>query len=135
MINMRYLCDTNILFQILRKRTYEKECLGFLSRHMAESAVTDFSVFSLCIRAVQRNDIDVTYRLLIGLLDDGFSILKTSNPEALAFLLEAKSYRFTYDDAVQVGMAKKHGLTLITLDQALLNAKLDIPILRPNQVK
>lgn len=131
---MKYLCDMNIAMQILRRRLYSGQCERFFYEHIHETAITDFSLFSFCIRASQFGIELPAEELMTSLLQRGLRVLTTEPVTSLSILAGKVSSPLDFDDYLQYRVAKDHHLALVTLDKDFFRKKLDIRVLRPDQV-
>ena len=131
---MRYLCDTNILLEILHDRTHAQSCVDFLNLYCGETLMTDFSLFSLFLKAEHYGIESITHGMIIDCFEEGMRVIATKPSTALNILITKKLSGLDYDDHLQYSAAKENNLTLITLDSDFFNAQLDIPVQRPNGV-
>lgn len=132
---MKYLCDTNILLQVVRGREHAKICAKFLNRNRTEIAITDFTLFSYSLVLEAKGQEQAAHQFLSFLFDAGMSLIQTPRYNALHGLLKKKAMKFDYDDYLQYQAAKDHGLTIVTLDKDFLsNTALDIHVLSPQDI-
>jgi predicted nucleic acid-binding protein len=102
---------------------------------VTEIAVTDFGLFSLCIHIEKHHQESLGFAFIQDLLQSGVRIIPTEPLKAIQVLFEKTLTTFDYDDFVQYRAAKENKLILVSLDQDFFKKKLDIPVLRPSQVR
>lgn len=132
---MTYLCDTNVLLEIVLKRQEALSCAKFISDHYRSIALTDFGLFSFCIHVERHRQELSGFSFIQDLFRSGVEILPTEPWQAIQMLFDKTLTRLDYDDFIQYQAAKKRKLTLVTLDKDFFKHKLDILVLRPDQVK
>ncbi len=113
-----YLLDTNLLLEVLLRRTKTKEVEAFLDRRgQIPLYLTDFSVHSVGIMLFQRKMHDAFMRAIVDLFWVAGVKLVCLNPEDMTNVAEA-AHRFSldFDDAYQYVAAKKNNLTLLSFD-------------------
>ncbi len=132
---MKYLCDTNVFLEILLKRGEMFSCSEFVNGHCSEIALTDFGLFSFCIQAERHHHESIGMTFMQNLFQSGVQIISTEPMRALHVLFEKTFTTLDYDDFIQYRAAKENHLILISLDHDFFKTKLDIRVLRPDQVK
>ena len=131
---MKYLIDTNVFMQVLRQRDQAESCLTFLNTRLSQSAITSFSLATLCLLGEKFRQEQLTHRFLISLLAQGLSVLETTYFDLTSLLIEKKSLGLRFDDAIQFATAREHQLTLVTLDQDFRHLKKQISIKTPAEM-
>ena len=130
----KYLCDTNVFLEILLQRGDRVSCSEFMNQHLKEIAVTDFGLFSLCIQAERHHCESAGFAFIHDLFQSGIQVISTEPLKAIQALFKKTLTSFDYDDYIQYLAAEEHGLTLVTLDKDFFKKKLDIRVLRPDQL-
>lgn len=132
---MKYLCDTNILIEVFLARAHALSCSDFLNRKAHEIALTNYAVFSFCIIAERQRKEKEGFTFINTILQSRITVISVSPSQAVESLFAKMFTRFDYDDFTQYRSAKENKLILVSLDKDFFQHKLDIPILRPDQVK
>lgn len=132
---MKYLCDTNVLLEIVLKRRYTLSCSNFVSSHRKEISITSHAFFSFCIVSEKFQQEQSALELLTYLLEEGMKVIAIPYQDGFSALREKDLMNLDFDDYIQYRAAKDNQLMLVTLDRDLLSRKFAIPVLRPAQVR
>jgi len=80
-------------------------------------AVTEFSLYSIGINMLRKKLADRFIEFVDDVLTAGrLRLLRLGPPDMAAIAESARRFGFDFDDAYQYVAARKHGLTLVSLD-------------------
>lgn len=110
-----YLIDTNIFLEILLGQENKEACKEFLSTHLSQLYVSDFSLHSIGVILLRNRRADVFNEFV----EDVFPLvtlvtLAESQYKELAEL--AATYKLDFDDAYQSSIAKTNKFKIVTMD-------------------
>lgn len=115
---MRYLLDTNIVFELLLNRPGAAD-VELLLRNAPEGslAFSDFSIHSLGVYLLRRDMGDTFVRSIGDLITNGGVVETRLTATELSDVIEAAGdYGLDFDDAYQYTLAEKYALTLVSFD-------------------
>ena len=110
-----YLIDTNIFLEILLNQSKKEICKNFIESH-SELYISDFSFHSIGLILFYR-DMEKVFLMFTEDILDKFDIL-TLDREDVPCLVDYKvNLKLDFDDVYQYCVAKKYGLSIVTLDK------------------
>jgi hypothetical protein len=113
-----YLVDTNIWLERLLDQAHAEEVGRFLAKTPpAQMFLTDFAFHSLGVVLSRFQRPEVFLRFVKDVLEDAAVGLVRLEPRDMVSVAGASAkYRLDFDDAYQYAAARKHGLTIVSLD-------------------
>lgn len=113
-----YLVDTNIWLERLLHQERSDEVGRFLDRIPSERLfITDFSLHSIGVVLHRLRRLDALLCFVQDAFIDGAVVLIHLEPEDMQHLVcVMEELRLDFDDAYQYMAAKKHDLTIVSLD-------------------
>ena len=110
-----YLLDTNIFLEILLKQEKSEECKIFLTSHVDNIFISDFSLHSIDVILFRYNK----YKIYEDFIKDILSQIRVLNLPAIEYqsLIESsKNTKLDFDDLYQYIIAKYFDLQIVTMD-------------------
>jgi len=110
-----YLLDTNIFLEILLKQEKSEECKIFLTSHVDNIFISDFSLHSIGVILFRYNK----YKIYEDFIKDILSQIRVLNLPAIEYqsLIESsKNTKLDFDDLYQYIIAKYFDLQIVTMD-------------------
>lgn len=128
-----YLIDTNIFLEVFLNQEKAEDCQLFLSRLSGEASgvVTAFAVHAIEVILTDRGRQEALRQWLKALDDKGYlTVYSTTIAEEIEISDLTKSSRLDFDDSLQYYVARKKGLTLVTLDKDFAEIR-DVRVVTP----
>jgi len=113
---MSFLVDTNVFLEILLDQPGRARCEQFLQQNTGALAIADFSLHSIGVIALRRQQAN----LFADFLNDSLPNLQLLHLDRIGYPAEARAaqvFNLDFDDAYQFTVAKAHGLVIATQDQ------------------
>ena len=116
---MNYLLDTNIWLELMLDQERAADIADLLTRVPSDQlCLTDFSLHSIGVILTRLKQSHIFIRFVQDVLIDGSALLVTVPPnEAAALVNSAEKFDLDFDDAYQYVAAKRHDLTIVSLDR------------------
>ena len=121
-----FLVDTNIFLEILLGQEKKTICKKFLDDNTGNLNISDFSLHSIGVILFRHNKEEVFRHFIKDVLPKIW-VLSLPGDSYLNVIETRESLKLDFDDSYQYGIAKNHGLTIVTLDKDFEKIK-DIPI-------
>ncbi len=123
-----YLVDTNIFLEILLEQARKITCKNFLSTHTGHLHISDFSLHSIGVILFRNGKEDVFKKFIQDALPNTeiVTLTKDSYPNLTE---DKKTFGLDFDDVYQFNIAKKTGLTLVTMDKDFKSVQHEIQVL------
>ena len=111
-----YLLDTDIFLEILLQQEKKEECKKFLTDHIGELYITDFSLHSLGVILFRYHKSEVFKEFIKDVLPNiKLLTLYTDLYEELSAV--HKKIGLDFDDSYQYLVAKSNKLKIVTMDR------------------
>jgi predicted nucleic acid-binding protein len=124
---MSFLVDTNIFLEILLNQPGRLKCEQFLREHTGALAIADFSLHSIGVIILRRQQAQLFSDFLMDSLPN-LSLLHLDRIGYPAVARAAQVFGLDFDDAYQFTVAKAHGLAIATQDQHFVRVKSEVEI-------
>src|SRR5260221_9405863 len=124
---MMFLADTNIFLEILLNQPGRAKCEQFLQQNINALAIADFSLHSIGVIALRRQQA----KLFADFLNDSLPNLELLHLDRIGYPAVARAaqiFSLDFDDAYQFTVAKAHGLAIVTQDQHFVRVKNEIEV-------
>lgn len=111
-----YLLDTNIFLEILLSQEKSDVCKEFLTDHIGETTLTDFSLHSIGVILFRYGKEAIFNSFAADILPkiDILSLSRESYENLSAFKFD---YNLDFDDSYQAKVAEEMNCTIITMDR------------------
>lgn len=124
---MSFLVDTNVFLEILLDQPGRAKCEQFLQQNISALAITDFSLHSIGVIALRRQQAKLFSDFLADSLPN-LELLHLDRVGYPAVAHAAQAFGFDFDDAYQFTLAKAHGLAIATQDQHFVRVKSEVEV-------
>lgn len=124
---MSFLVDTNVFLEILLNQPGRAKCEQFLQQSIGTLAIADFSLHSIGVIALRRQQ----EKLFADFLNDSLSNLELLHLDRIGYPAVARAaqvFNLDFDDAYQFTVAKAYGLAIATQDQHFTRVKNDVEV-------
>ena len=124
---MSFLVDTNVFLEILLNQPACIKCEQFLRQNTGKLAIADFSLHSLGVIALRRQQV----ALFADFLNDSLPNLELLHLDRIGYPAVARSaqaFNLDFDDAYQFTLARANGLAIATQDRHFERVKKDVEI-------
>lgn len=111
-----YLVDTNIFLEILLAQDKSEACKTFLSDHIDELAISDFSLHSIGVILYRYKAYDVFTKFIEDMLPH-LNLLSLPKDQYREIVPNQHQYKLDFDDAYQLTVCRQYGLRFATMDQ------------------
>lgn len=110
------LIDTNIFLEILLDQEKKEQCKLFLSKHIDELYISDFSLHSIGVILI-RNKKEIIYEKFIDDILPKISVVTLSKNKYKEVSKISKKYKLDFDDSYQTILSIDKELEILTLDK------------------
>jgi predicted nucleic acid-binding protein len=124
---MSFLVDTNVFLEILLNQPGRAKCGQFLQQNSGALAIADFSLHSIGVIALHRQQA----ALFADFLNDSLPNLELLHLDRIGYPAVAHAaqiFNLDFDDAYQFTVAKAHGLAIATQDQHFTRVKNEVEV-------
>jgi predicted nucleic acid-binding protein len=124
---MSFLVDTNVFLEILLNQPGRAKCEQFLQQNTGALAIADFSLHSIGVIALRRQQA----KLFADFLNDSLPNLELLHLDRIGYPAVARAaevFGLDFDDAYQFTVAKAHGLAIATQDQHFARVKNEVEV-------
>ena len=124
---MSFLVDTNVFLEILLNQPGRAKCEQFLQQSTGALAIADFSLHSIGVIALRRQQAG----LFADFLSDSLPNLELLHLDRIGYPAVARAaqlFDLDFDDAYQFTVAKAHGLVIVTQDQHFARVKNEVEV-------
>jgi len=124
---MSFLVDTNVFLEILLNQPGRAKCEQFLQQNTGTLAIADFSLHSIGVIALRRQQA----ALFADFLNDSLPNLELLHLDRIGYPAVARAaqlFNLDFDDAYQFTVAKAHGLAIVTQDQHFTQVKKEVEV-------
>jgi predicted nucleic acid-binding protein len=124
---MSFLVDTNVFLEILLNQPGRAKCEQFLQQNTGALAIADFSLHSIGVIALRRQQAG----LFADFLSDSLPNLELLHLDRIGYPAVARAaqlFDLDFDDAYQFTVAKAHGLVIVTQDQHFARVKNEVEV-------
>ena len=117
-----YLVDTNIFLEILLNQDKSETCKIFLSDHIDELAISDFSLHSIGVILFRHKAHDIFSKFIEDMLPH-LNLLSLPKNQYHKIIPNQNQYKLDFDDAYQLTVCRHYELRFTTMDQDFKNVK------------
>ena len=124
---MSFLVDTNVFLEILLNQPGRAKCEAFLQQNAGTLAIADFSLHSIGVIALRRQQAG----LFADFLNDSLPNLELLHLDRIGYPAVARAaqvFGLDFDDAYQFTVAKAHGLVIATQDPHFERGKNEVEV-------
>ena len=124
---MSFLVDTNVFLEILLNQPGRAKCEQFLQQNTGALAIADFSLHSIGVIMLRRQQAG----LFADFLNDSLPNLELLHLDRIGYPAVARAaedFGLDFDDAYQFTVAKAHGLAIATQDQHFARVKNEVEV-------
>ena len=124
---MSFLVDTNVFLEILLNQPGRAKCEEFLRQNTGALAIADFSLHSIGVIALRRQQA----KLFANFLKDSLPNLELLHLDRIGYpavVSAVQQFGLDFDDAYQFTIAKAHGLAIATQDQHFERVKSELEV-------
>lgn len=124
---MSFLVDTNVFLEILLNQPGRAKCEQFLRQNTGALAIADFSLHSIGVIALRRQQ----SKLFADFLNDSLPNLELLHLDRIGYPAVARAaqvFSLDFDDAYQFTVAKAHGLVMATQDRDFERVKNELEV-------
>lgn len=124
---MSFLVDTNVFLGILLNQPGRAQCEEFLRKNTGALAIADFSLHSIGVIALHRQQA----KLFADFLNDTLPNLELLHLDRIGYPAVARAaqvFGLDFDDAYQFTVAKAHGLAIATQDRHFERVKNEVEV-------
>ena len=124
---MSFLVDTNVFLEILLNQPDRAKCEQFLQQNTGALAIADFSLHSIGVIALRRQQA----KLFNDFLTDSLPNLELLHLDRIGYPAVARAaqiFNLDFDDAYQFTVAKAHGLAIATQDRHFERVKNELEV-------
>ncbi len=124
---MSFLVDTNVFLEILLNQPGRVKCEQFLQQHTGALAIADFSLHSIGVISLRRQQAKLFGDFLTDSMPN-LALLHLDRTGYPAVARAAQVFGLDFDDAYQFTVAKAHGLAIATQDQHFVRVKNEVAV-------
>ena len=124
---MSFLVDTNVFLEILLNQPGRAKCEEFLRQNTGALAIADFSLHSIGVIALRRQQA----KLFANFLKDSLPNLELLHLDRIGYpavVSAVQLFGLDFDDAYQFTIAKAHGLAIVTQDHHFERVKSELEV-------
>ena len=124
---MSFLVDTNVFLEILLNQPGRAKCEQFLQQNTGALAIADFSLHSIGVIALRRQQA----ALFADFLNDSLPNLELLHLDRIGYPAVARAaqvFNLDFDDAYQFTIAKAHGLAIATQNRHFERVKSEVEV-------
>lgn len=124
---MSFLVDTNVFLEILLNQPGRAKCEEFLRQNTGALAIADFSLHSIGVIALRRQQA----KLFANFLKDSLPNLELLHLDRIGYpavVSAVQQFGLDFDDAYQFTIAKAHGLAIVTQDHHFERVKSELEV-------